>query len=226
MKGLEAVFEYTYQKQMTDFTYFSGMWQATDIQETTKTIPSKDYYIARHFFDTRNSFNAYATYKIDVAQDHHFSLMAGFSQEDYDYKYYNTQAEEQALIDIPSMGNAQGKVTVSDSYADFGIRSGFFRFNYDYKGKYILEVSGRYDGSSKFPKDSRFAFFPSFSMAGTSPKRTSCRAHASGSTSSSRASPTDRSATRLRPDTTTTSPRWAFRPNRPYGSTATMTPTT
>lgn len=165
VKGLEAVFEYTYQKQMTDFTYFSGMWQATDIQETTKTIPSKDYYIARHFFDTRNSFNAYATYKIDVAQDHHFSLMAGFSQEDYDYKYYNTQAEEQALIDIPSMGNAQGKVTVSDSYADFGIRSGFFRFNYDYKGKYILEVSGRYDGSSKFPKDSRFAFFPSFSMA-------------------------------------------------------------
>lgn len=73
VKGLEAVFEYTYQKQMTDFTYFSGMWQATDIQETTKTIPSKDYYIARHFFDTRNSFNAYATYKIDVAQDHHFS---------------------------------------------------------------------------------------------------------------------------------------------------------
>lgn len=36
--------------------------------------------------------------------------------------------------------------------------------NYDYKGKYLLEVNGRYDGSSKFPKDSRFGFFPSVSV--------------------------------------------------------------
>lgn len=165
VKGLEAIFEYTYQKQSTDFTYYSGKWAASDIQEVVADRPAQDYYVARHFFDVRNAFNAYATYKIDVAQDHHFSLMAGFSQEDYDYKYYNTTAYEQAIIDIPSMGNAQGKVVTTDSYADYAIRSGFFRFNYDYKGKYILEVSGRYDGSSKFPKDSRFAFFPSFSVA-------------------------------------------------------------
>lgn len=69
------------------------------------------------------------------------------------------------MVDIPSMSGAQGKVTTSDDYADYAIRSGFFRFNYDYKGKYILEVSGRYDGSSKFPTSSRFAFFPSFSVA-------------------------------------------------------------
>lgn len=165
VKGLEAVFEYTYQKQSTDYTYYSGQWSASDIQEAVALRPSQDYYVARHFYDVRNAFNAYATYKIDVAQDHHFSLMAGFSQEDYDYKYYNTTAYEQAIIDIPSMSNATGKVVTTDSYADYAIRSGFFRFNYDYMGKYILEVSGRYDGSSKFPKDSRFAFFPSFSVA-------------------------------------------------------------
>ena len=166
VKGLEAIFEYTYQKQATDFNYYSGEWYASDIQETPAKVPSaKNYYVARHFYNTRNAFNAYATYKIDVARDHHFSLMAGFSQEDYDYAYFNTSAEEQAMVDIPSMSGAQGKVTTSDDYADYAIRSGFFRFNYDYKGKYILEVSGRYDGSSKFPTSSRFAFFPSFSVA-------------------------------------------------------------
>lgn len=166
LKGLEAVFEYTYQKQSTNFNYYSGKWEASDIQEIVKTVPSaNDYYVARNFYDARNAFNVYATYKFNVADDHHFSIMAGYSQEDYDYAYYNTQAEEQALIDIPSMSNAQGKVTTTDDYAQFAIRSGFFRFNYDYKEKYILEVSGRYDGSSKFPKNSRFAFFPSFSVA-------------------------------------------------------------
>ena len=166
VKGLEAVFEYTYQKQTTNFNYYSGKWTSVDIQQTTATTPAgNDYYVARNFYDARNSFNLYATYKIDVAEDHHFSLMAGYSQEDYDYAYYNTNAEEQALVDIPSMGNAQGIITTTDDYAQYAIRSGFFRFNYDYKEKYILEVSGRYDGSSKFPKASRFAFFPSFSVA-------------------------------------------------------------
>ncbi len=166
LKGLEAVFEYTYQKQATHYDYYSGKWKAADIQEAVSTMPSgEDYYVARYFYNARNAYNAYATYKYNLLQDHNFSLMAGFSQEDYDYKYYNTNAETQALPDIPSMSNAQGKVVTSDDYQSYAIRSGFFRFNYDYRGKYLLEVNGRYDGSSKFPKDSRFAFFPSFSAA-------------------------------------------------------------
>ena len=38
------------------------------------------------------------------------------------------------------------------------------KFNYDYKGKYIAEFSFRYDGSSKFPSNSRWGFFPSASV--------------------------------------------------------------
>lgn len=166
VKGLEAVFEYTYQKQSTDYNYYSSKWSASDIQEGVSTMPSgEDYYVARHYYDARNAYNLYATYKLSLNQAHNFSLMAGYSQEDYDYKYYNTRAETQALQEIPSMSGAQGKVTTSDSYSEYAIRSGFFRFNYDYKGRYLLEVNGRYDGSSKFPSDSRFAFFPSFSVA-------------------------------------------------------------
>lgn len=166
IEGLEIDFEYNYSKQTTDYTYYSGSWEASDIQEGVATIPSGyDYYVARHYFDERNSYNIYATYKRTFWNDHNFSLMAGFSQEDYNYEYYNTYAEEQALPDIPSMSGAQGTVTTTDAYSQFAIRSAFFRFNYDYMGKYLLEVNGRYDGSSKFPKDSRFAFFPSFSVA-------------------------------------------------------------
>lgn len=41
----------------------------------------------------------------------------------------------------------------------------FYRLNYSYKGKYLAEISGRYDGSSKFPRNSQWGFFPSASVA-------------------------------------------------------------
>lgn len=55
-----------------------------------------------------------------------------------------------------------------DEFDDTGIntqaRAGFAgRFNYDYDGRYLLEIAGRYDGSWKFPPGSRWGFFPSVS---------------------------------------------------------------
>ncbi len=41
----------------------------------------------------------------------------------------------------------------------------FYRAAYDYKGKYLFEVNGRYDGTSRFPRGKRYGFFPSFSAA-------------------------------------------------------------
>lgn len=38
------------------------------------------------------------------------------------------------------------------------------KLNYDYAGKYLFEFGFRYDGSYKFPENSRFGFFPNFSV--------------------------------------------------------------
>jgi hypothetical protein len=45
----------------------------------------------------------------------------------------------------------------------YGLRSFFGRVNYDWDGKYLLEVNGRYDGSSRFTGDKQYGFFPSAS---------------------------------------------------------------
>ena len=45
------------------------------------------------------------------------------------------------------------------------LNSYFGRFNYSYKGKYLLTVTGRIDGSSKFGANSKYGFFPSGSVA-------------------------------------------------------------
>jgi TonB-linked SusC/RagA family outer membrane protein len=48
----------------------------------------------------------------------------------------------------------------SYQYSLFGA---FFRLNYDFSGKYLLEVNGRYDGTSRFGAGRRYGFFPSIS---------------------------------------------------------------
>ena len=42
-----------------------------------------------------------------------------------------------------------------------GMGDNLFRFNYDFRGKDLFEFNGREDGSSKFAKGNRYAFFPS-----------------------------------------------------------------
>ncbi|HAF60776.1 MAG TPA: SusC/RagA family protein [Anaerolineaceae bacterium] len=63
------------------------------------------------------------------------------------------------LIDYETMD------TYNDSGNNTQARLGYMgRFNYDFAGKYLLELSGRYDGSWKFPPDHRWGFFPSASV--------------------------------------------------------------
>ena len=57
---------------------------------------------------------------------------------------------------------------VTDAFTegtDWGISSYYFRANYGYKNKYLLTLTGRADGSSRFGEDKRFGFFPSGSVA-------------------------------------------------------------
>ena len=58
--------------------------------------------------------------------------------------------------------DANGQVVTSASGgATSNALLGFFaRANYDYKGRYLLELSGRYDGSSRFAPGHRWGFFP------------------------------------------------------------------
>jgi len=65
---------------------------------------------------------------------------------------------------VPSIELATGDKEVNESITDWATRSAFFRFSYDFNSKYLVEFNGRYDGTSRFPEDDRFGFFPSVSL--------------------------------------------------------------
>ncbi len=117
----------------------------------------------------RASFNKFdnlsitGEYSKRIASKHDFKLMVGYSQEKLHGSLF--WAERQGLIsdDIPSLQLATGNQSVSDQINAWSTRSVFTRLNYNYLEKYLLEAVLRYDGSSRFPKNDRFVYSPSFS---------------------------------------------------------------
>lgn len=100
---------------------------------------------------------------ISIKDIHKMKFMAGFNQESSYMDELEAYSYGQAVIEVPSLGGGTSTLKANDSYDEYAVRGGFFRVNYSYNDIYLLEVNGRYDGSSKFPKNSRFGFFPSVS---------------------------------------------------------------
>lgn len=115
--------------------------------------------------DYYNAFNAFAEYTFSLKEKHNFKVMVGYNQENKHKKYH--YAGRKNLIDSsnPSLNLAYGDMAMNGSETHWSVNGFFARINYDYKGEYLLELNGRYDGSSKFPHGDRYAFFPSASVA-------------------------------------------------------------
>jgi TonB-linked SusC/RagA family outer membrane protein len=99
------------------------------------------------------------------AGNHNFKGLLGYSQIGNTQTYLNAYRERFYSNDIQSISQGANDGTKSNTGYDavYGLRSYFGRINYDYNGKYLVEVNGRYDGSSKFTGDKQYSFFPSFS---------------------------------------------------------------
>lgn len=117
---------------------------------------------------TRNTLytttNLYAEYENTFARDHYFKGMVGYNYETYKYERITVQRNGLLLEDAKSLNLALGEnITTSAPYEKWRILGAVFRLNYGYKDRYLMEVNGRYDGSSKFPESQQYAFFPSVS---------------------------------------------------------------
>jgi len=143
-----------------NFTMYQDYVDGTLFPIST-TVPS---YINKYKEHTLyNSINVYSSYNLDI-QDHHMEIMAGYQQESsmYDYLY----GQKKAMISpvVPSLATSTGEMQATDQLAHWATQGVFARFNYNYKGKYLIETNTRYDGTSKFAKGHRWDVFPSVSL--------------------------------------------------------------
>lgn len=166
-EGLEINFDYTYNYYNYSFKNHVREYIDYDADGNQGSIfphtsPNQVSYNKRE--SQYDVFNAYATYKKKINKVHALEGMIGFNQENATYKGVGLSRNNLIANDIPFLNLATGDRSTSDYMNQWAIRGAFFRLFYAYDDKYLVQVNGRYDGSSRFPKDDRFAFFPTFSL--------------------------------------------------------------
>ncbi|MDR1455680.1 MAG: TonB-dependent receptor [Tannerella sp.] len=109
--------------------------------------------------------NLYTDFHKTFGGRHYVQGLAGFNQERLYINDYWVQRRDLITNSLPSFQLATGDVTQEQSINELALRGLFFRANYIFDNKYILEFNGRRDGTSRYPKDGRWGFFPSGSAA-------------------------------------------------------------
>ena len=130
------------------------------LDELSEGIKTYNYY----------STNIYATYKHTWNDKHNFQVMVGGNYETQHQK--NVGATGQYLVtdelsDLDLVGTSSDGstvMTVSGGQTEYALLGYFGRINYDYRGKYLFEMAGRYDGTSRFAAGHRWGMFPSASV--------------------------------------------------------------
>ncbi len=108
--------------------------------------------------------NIYTEYENTFSDAHFLKFMIGYNYEESTYKRLSVQRNGIIYPDANDINLTLGQsITTGGGYEKWVILGGFSRLNYSFKDRYLVEVNTRYDGSSKFPENQRFALFPSIS---------------------------------------------------------------
>jgi len=92
---------------------------------------------------------------------HFFKILAGYEQELFRYSSVSGTAVGGITPNVPSIETSLGTKTISTARNHSSNEGYFGRLEYNFSEKYLLELNGRYSGSSKYAKDDRWGFFPS-----------------------------------------------------------------
>ncbi len=110
-------------------------------------------------------FSSFANYNHLFAKAHRVGVMIGAESNYYNWKGQTLQGKGFSQNAIATM-NMASDIFLTNYYQGHGSMASFFgRASYDYRGRYNLVATGRYDGSSNFAEENRWGFFPSVGLA-------------------------------------------------------------
>ena len=127
--------------------------------------PAKAQLTDRSEMSSQTYFFAKVSYKRSFG-DHNLDALLGYEQTTTDGWYLEGSKTDFASPSLPvlNVGPADQTKWGLGGYSSENARQNVFaRVNYDYKGKYMAQVTMRIDGSAIFPEEDRFGYFPSFS---------------------------------------------------------------
>jgi TonB-linked SusC/RagA family outer membrane protein len=159
--NLEINGNYTYQNdgivlrdQYKKLTYSTapGIFSQTGINRATNQTSDNYYHI----------YNLFTSYQRQMGK-HYARALVGYNQELRTFSGYTASRNDLISDQLSTPNLGTGDMIVTGNASQWAIRGAFYRLNYNYDERYLLELNGRYDGTSRFPKTDRFGFFPSVS---------------------------------------------------------------
>ena len=170
VKGLSVSAFYDYFINAPDQTNYKKMYNTYSYNNTTDT-----YNVAK----LENGPNSTITRRADYTTGTNMQLAASYNNsfgqhsvngqfvfEEVYSKWDNFTASRILKLNTEYLfaGEADGQTGSGDSPGDRSQRAFIGQINYDYSGKYLLTLIGRYEANSRWPKDSRWGFFPSVTL--------------------------------------------------------------
>lgn len=163
---VKADFSYTYGNLHNDYRSVNVQYSQYPGQVLTEpegrfpnslkeTVWDQNYYVA----------DVYASYRNTWRGSHNLEVIGGYNYEAKYYKDLGTKNTGLLSEDLSDFNLATGtdNFSITGGRNEYAIMGIFYRASYNYRGKYLIEMNGRYDGSSRFPRGKRYGFFPSFS---------------------------------------------------------------
>lgn len=175
IEGLSFDFDFVYTTTDNRFKKFGGQVEAYDIFTAHKSLeslvnsygnyiaPTYDYVLEERGRTEMFTTNAVMTY-VKTIGDHSFKGMLGSNLENSSYRFISAQRRGLYSVGAPELNLAYGDQEINSKHTHWAVAGFFGRINYAFQDKYLLELNGRYDGSSKFPRGDQFRFFPSASV--------------------------------------------------------------
>ena len=155
--NLKTTFGVDYsQKQQRIFTY---PVTEGNVANATNGVEAKQEHWMKWMW------NAVASYNLEIAQ-HRADFMAGVELNRDNYTWFSGYKENFSILNPDFMwpDAGSGESMAYGSSEGYSLLSFFAKANYTYADRYLFSATVRYDGSSRFGKNNRFATFPSASF--------------------------------------------------------------
>lgn len=161
MEGLDLVgnvyfnpWDTNNMKQQNKVTWYNYKDEPNNLSDPKESLVNREAKTVM-----KQLYQGYLNYNKVLGGSHTFNVMLGTSYEKESATKFILEKANLAVESLPSVNTGSKYNKGEDEIKEWAIASYFGRLNYDYQGKYMVELLGRYDGSSKFIKGKKWAPF-------------------------------------------------------------------
>ncbi|TRX60167.1 TonB-dependent receptor [Fulvivirga sp. M361] len=162
LEGLSYKMSFSPETEFNRYGEYRGRYSKSSRGQSQRT---RAYY--NSFNRLQYSFDNIIDYQRNITNEHHVSatLISSIWYKRQDEGISQVRNFEDDRAQFYNTGNGLELREIRSDFIQETLASYAARIQYNYKGKYLLTASGRYDGSSKLAKDNKWHFFPSAAFA-------------------------------------------------------------